>query len=32
LTEKLQSVGETRLQSTSRRKDMTYFQVEISLP
>ena len=32
LTEKLQSVGETRLQSTSRRKNMTYFQVEISLP
>lgn len=32
LTEKLQSVGESRLQSTSRRKNMTYFQVEISLP
>jgi hypothetical protein len=32
LTEKLQTVGEARLQSTSRRKNMTYFQVEISLP
>lgn len=32
LTEKLQSVGESRLQSTSRRQNMTYFQVEISLP
>ncbi|MEN8134914.1 MAG: hypothetical protein ABFS18_05190 [Thermodesulfobacteriota bacterium] len=31
LTEKLQTVGEARLQSTSRRKNMTYFQVEISL-
>ena len=32
LTEKLQAVGESRLQSTSRRKNMTYFQVETSLP
>jgi Tfp pilus assembly protein PilN len=32
LTEKLQAVGESRLQSTSRRQNMTYFQVEISLP
>ncbi len=31
LTEKLQTVGEARLQSTSRRKNMTYFQVEITL-
>ena len=32
LTEKLQEVGETRLQSTSRRRNQTYFQVEITLP
>jgi hypothetical protein len=32
LTEKMQDVGESRLKSTSRRKNMIYFQVEISLP
>ncbi|MBU0482371.1 MAG: hypothetical protein KKG47_14860 [Proteobacteria bacterium] len=32
LTEKLQVLGETRLKSTSRRKNRTYFQVEIGLP
>lgn len=32
LTEKMQGVGESRLKSTSRRKNMIYFQVEISLP
>jgi len=32
LTEKLQVLGEPQLKSTSRRKNRTYFQVEISLP
>ena len=32
LTEKMQDVGEARLKSTSRRKNMIYFQMEISLP
>jgi hypothetical protein len=32
LTAKLQTVGETQLKSTSRRKDKTYFHVEISPP
>ena len=32
LTSKLQAIGESKLKSTSRRKNMTYFQVEISLP
>lgn len=32
LTEKLQIVGEARLQSTSRQRNKTFFQVEISLP
>jgi hypothetical protein len=32
LTSKLKSLGETKLKSTSRRRDKTYFQVEISLP
>ncbi|MBU0485219.1 MAG: hypothetical protein KKB30_12000 [Proteobacteria bacterium] len=32
MTEKLQKIGETKLKSTSRRRDKTYFQVEINLP
>lgn len=32
LTAKLQAVGETQLKSTSRRKDKTYFHVEMSPP
>ncbi len=31
LTAKLEKLGEVRLKSTSRRKDRTYFQVEIAL-
>ncbi|MBU0675807.1 MAG: hypothetical protein KJ950_14290 [Proteobacteria bacterium] len=31
MTENLQELGTTKLKSTSRRKDRTYFQVEISL-
>lgn len=32
MTARLQEIGETRLKSTSRRKDKTYFVVEINLP
>lgn len=32
LTTELQVIGETQLKSTSRRKNKTYFHVEISLP
>ncbi len=32
LTTQLQSIGESKLKSTSRRRNRTYFQVEISLP
>lgn len=32
LTSKLKGLGETKLKSTSRRRDKTYFQVEIGLP
>lgn len=32
LTTKLQAVGETQLKSTSRRKDKTYFHVEMTPP
>jgi len=32
LTEKMQGVGESKLKSTSRRKNRVYFQMEISLP
>ena len=32
LTAKLQDMGEAKLKSTSRRKNQTYFNVEISLP
>ena len=32
LTDALQEIGETKLKSTSRRKNKTYFQVEITLP
>ena len=32
LTAKLQEMGEAKLKSTSRRKNQTYFNVEISLP
>jgi hypothetical protein len=31
LTAKLQAIGQTKLKSTSRRRDETYFQLEISL-
>jgi len=32
LTTKLQKIGDTKLKSTSRRQDKTYFQLEINLP
>jgi len=32
LTDKLQEIGDTRLKSTSRRKNMTYFNMEINVP
>ncbi len=32
LTSKLKEMGETSLKSTSRRRNKTYFNVEISLP
>lgn len=32
LTAKLQTIGDAQLQSTSRRKDKTYFHVEVRLP
>lgn len=32
LTSALQAIGETQLKSTSRRKNKTYFHVEISIP
>ena len=32
LTSSLQQLGETKLKSTSRRKNQTYFDVEVSLP
>jgi hypothetical protein len=32
LTNKLQTIGQTKLKSTSRRRNETYFQMEIGLP
>ncbi len=32
LTDKLQDIGDARLKSTSRRKNKTYFNVEMSIP
>lgn len=32
LTEKLKGLGDAKLKSTSRRRDKTYFQLEVSLP